>query len=520
MGRPATLRVDIVTNAKGATAGVDQAESRLGKFGGRAAKVGKVAAAGLAAVGIAAGAAAVETVKSASRQQQAFGALDSVYGKSSKRVKAWAKSSADSVGLATSEYSELASIVGAQLTGMGFAQDKAAQKSRGLIKTGADLAATFGGSTKDAVEALSSVLKGETDPIERYGVSIKQADVSARLAAMGLDGLTGKAAKQAQAQAVLSLVNEQTASSTGAFARESNTLAGQQERLRAKFENVKATIGARLVPALTALFGWVNAKVFPAAARLGQELSARFGPTLTRVGAWVTGRLVPALRSLWSWFMDKIYPSVRGALVPILNGLRSAFGSVQASIQRNREPLATLVRFIGRVIEASGPLRVLMGKTLGLAFRVAGQGISNAVDNLGRLVYAAERVGGAIQWAIDKIRSLSALSPGKYLGKLGGLFSAAPHDRMTSPITRGLVGVTGGTMLTASMLATGAATPTALDLAGASAGTTVQYVDARSFPVTISAEGGINDPRLIDQLDRALTAHAQRMGRAPAFGRR
>lgn len=519
MGRPATLRVDLVTNAK--TGGVDQAESRLGKFGSRAAKVGKVAGLGLAAVGAAALVAGKQVVDSASRQQQAYGALDSVFGKSAKRVKAWAATSASSVGLARAEYAELSSIIGAQLSGMGFATDKAAAKSRTLIKTGADLAATFGGSTKEAVEALSSVLKGETDPIERYGVSIKQADINAQLAAMGLDGLTGKAAKQAQAQAVLSLVTEQTTKAHGAFARESNTLAGQQERLRANFENVKATVGARLLPILTTLFGWINAKLLPGAARLGAEFQTRFGPIIDRVGAFVRDRLVPALRDLWGWFVNKIAPSIRSAVTPILNGVRSAFSQVTASVHSNSGSLSTLVRFIGRVIEASGPLRVLMGKTIGAAFRVAGFSISLTIGTISRLVDMIARAGSYIGWLIDKVRSLAALNPAKYLGKLGGLFAAGPLNTMVAPLTTGTRTLVAGPSLTVGPGLSTAAAGSALDLADVvTGGRNVQYVDARSFPVEVTVDGGLFDPRVLSQLERALRQHATRLGSTPAFERR
>ena len=520
MGRPATLRVDIVTDAKGSTRGIDATDSRLSRFGRSARKVGRVAGIGLAAVGVAAVAGGKQVVDSASRQQQAYGALDAIYGKNSKVVKRWARGAADDVGLAKSEYAELSSLIGAQLTGMGFSVDKATGKSRDLIKTGADLAATFGGSTKEAVEALSSVLKGETDPIERYGVSIKQSDINARLAAQGQDKLKGAALKTATAQAALTLVSEQTAKAHGAFARESNTLAGQQERLKAKFENTKATIGAKLLPVLTALFGWVNNKLFPGVGRLSATLSAKFGPTLTRVGAWITGRLVPALRQLWTWFVTKVYPSIRSAVIPILNGLRSAFGSVSASVQRNSGTLSGIARVIGKVIVATGPLRVLFGKTLGLAFKLAGIGIGALLDNLTSLWNKAVMVGNGIQWLIDKVRALGNLNPGKYLDKLGGLFGAVDVHRMVSPTTTGLgLAPRGALGLTTSSLTTAELSPLSLD---ATRGASVaSYVDARDLSTHVTLEGGtLYDPRVLSELERKLEQHRTRLGHATAFGRR
>lgn len=245
-----TMTFDIVAR--------DRASDKFDKFGnavdgssGKLKKFAKFAAAGLAAGGVIAGKFALDTVKSASDVEQSFGALESVYGKNAKQVKEWASAAADGVGLAKSEYANLSALVGSQLQGMGTSSDKAAKKSNDLIKMGADLAATYGGSVKDAVEAVSSTLKGETDPIERYGVSIKASDVSARKLAMGLDGLTGKADKQATAQATLALLTEQTGKAQGAFGRESDTLAGQQERLGAKFDNLKASLGEKLLPVMT-----------------------------------------------------------------------------------------------------------------------------------------------------------------------------------------------------------------------------------------------------------------------------
>ena len=129
--------------------------------------------------------------------------------------------------------------------------DQLAPKTDTLIGLGADLAATFGGTTADAVGAISALLRGERDPIEKYGVSIKEADVNARKAADGTDKLTGSAAKQADAQATLALLTDQTASAQGQFSRESDTAAGAQQRASAEYENASAALGTSLLPLMT-----------------------------------------------------------------------------------------------------------------------------------------------------------------------------------------------------------------------------------------------------------------------------
>jgi hypothetical protein len=249
MARSATLAIRIVSDAQNAAAGFDQAESRVGGFQRRLDTASVAAGGVLAAVG----AMASGAIDSASRLQQAGGAVESVFGAQAAAVQAAAEGAAQSVGLASSEYGELASVLGSQLKNMGTAAADLAPQTDQLIALGADLAATYGGTTADAVAALSSLLRGETDPIERYGVSIKQADINARLAATGMEGLEGPAAKAAQAQAVLGLLADQTGSALGAFARESDTAAGAQQRAAAEAENAKAKLGEALLPVVTLL---------------------------------------------------------------------------------------------------------------------------------------------------------------------------------------------------------------------------------------------------------------------------
>jgi phage-related protein len=144
-------------------------------------------------------------------------------------------------------------VIGAQLKNLGVPMDEVAGKTNDLVKLGADLSATYGGTTAQAVEALSSVLKGETDPIEKYGISIKQATIAAEMAKEGTDKLTGAAAKQAKTQATLNLVMQQSGPAVGAFGREADTAAGQQQRMTANIENAKSAIGQGLLP-VVALF--------------------------------------------------------------------------------------------------------------------------------------------------------------------------------------------------------------------------------------------------------------------------
>lgn len=224
-----------------------------GKLGGAGSAFSKFAAGALLAAGVVATAIGVKAVKSASNLEQAMGGLGAVFKTNGAQMEKWAEGAAGSLGLAKSEYASLATVLGAQMKNMGIAQEQLGDKTHNLIGLGADLAAQFGGSTSDAVSALSSLLRGERNPIERYGVSMNEAAVKAKMAEMGLSGLTGEAEKNAKLQATLAILYDQTADAQGAFARESTTLAGAQQRLAAGTENLYAKLGTALLPAVTAI---------------------------------------------------------------------------------------------------------------------------------------------------------------------------------------------------------------------------------------------------------------------------
>ena len=245
--KTAILSVRVVSDVKDATKGLDDVADKTGRLEDglkRAAAPAGIAVAALAGIGKAA-------TDSASELQQSAGAVESVFGGHAAAVQDAARTAASSVGLAASEYQNMSAVLGAQLKNMGTPMEDLAGSTQNLIGLGADLAATFGGTTADAVSAISALLRGERDPIEQYGVSIKQSDINARLAAEGMDKLEGAAKTQAEAQAALALLTEQTASAQGQFARETDTLAGSQQIAAAQFENARASLGEKLLPVVT-----------------------------------------------------------------------------------------------------------------------------------------------------------------------------------------------------------------------------------------------------------------------------
>lgn len=204
------------------------------------------------------------SIQDAGQLEQSIGAVDVVFKESAGQISEWAAGSARSLGLTKNEYNELGTLIGTQLKNGGTAMDELAPKTNNLITLGADLSAMFGGTTKDAVGALSSALKGERDPIEAYGVSLNQAGVDAKAAELGFEKVGGALSTEANQAATLAIIMDQTADAHGQFGKELDTFAGKQAVFNALWGDAKTRIGTALLPAATAFMGLLTDSMVPA----------------------------------------------------------------------------------------------------------------------------------------------------------------------------------------------------------------------------------------------------------------
>ncbi|WP_102509087.1 phage tail protein [Sanguibacter massiliensis] len=298
----------------------------LNKLGGMAKKTAKALGVVTLAGGAALGGLAKVSVDAASSLEQSIGGVDAIFKDQSGKIHTWATKAAGDVGLSKNAYNELAAIIGTTLKNSGTPMDELAGKTNGLIKTSADLAATFGGTVTDSANAMASALRGEFEPLRRYGVSLSQADIQARALADSGKKSVKELTKQEKAVATQALILEQSADAQGAFAREANTLAGQQERLKAKFENVKATLGTKLLPVMTKVTTWV---------------SDRLDPAMEGLQRFVDEKVTPAIKSLAGWFKDN-EDKIKALAEKISSGLSTALQGAWDLIQKVVEVLKNL----------------------------------------------------------------------------------------------------------------------------------------------------------------------------------
>lgn len=408
-GKSPVLSVRIVANSDDAAKGFKQASGEVNKFeqdvnkssGFTKQHLDKLAVAS-AATGAAFLAFSKQAMSAASEMEQATGAVHAVYKDQADQVMKSAEGAAKAVGLSAAEYANSAAIMGSQLRNMGIEQDQVAGKTDELIRLGADLASMYGGTTADAIAAIGSLLRGERDPIERYAVGIKQADINARMAAEGLDGLEGEARKQAETQTVLSMLFEQSADALGNFNRESDTQAGTAQIAAAEWENAKAKLGEGLLPIVVAATQWLT-QLAGAIGEHPQLFMAATGAVLTFTGAVV---------------------SIAGA-IKVVDTFKTAFALLNATMAANPIGLVltAVAALAGALIYAYNTSESFrnavnwLGRTAGSVFSAMGAWIHNNIVN---------QIIKAINWVQNLISRLQ--SAWNFATSLGGRlkFGAAP----------------------------------------------------------------------------------------------
>lgn len=221
--------------------------------------------------------------------QDAIGATDQIFNEASETVNNWAKNLSSDFGIAKEEALKYSNLMGSMLINIGqLTEEQAAKQSAKLIELAGDLTAMYGGTTQDAVRALTGALKGNNTMLDNYGMAVNDALVKQKAFELGLSSGTGELSLQARQAATLALIWEQTGAAQGQAGREADGASGAMRALSVEVKNLSTEIGEVLLPIITPIIAKI--KEFVSGLR---ELS----PEMLRIGVVIAG-VVAALGPL------------------------------------------------------------------------------------------------------------------------------------------------------------------------------------------------------------------------------
>jgi hypothetical protein len=247
-----TLKLSLLADVQKFLAGMDKADKKTKGFSSSIGKYSKAMAKSFAIAGAAAGAMAIkigiDSVKAASDLNEEVSKAEIIFGDVADEIKAFAKTADRALGLTQKEALDAASTFATFGKASGLTGRDLAKFSKSATTLAADLGAFYNTNADEAITAIGAALRGESEPIRKYGVLLNQATIEAKAMEMGLYDGEGAISLQAKSLATYQIILEQTTDAQGNFAATSDDLAGQQKILKAQIENLKAEMGTGLLP--------------------------------------------------------------------------------------------------------------------------------------------------------------------------------------------------------------------------------------------------------------------------------
>jgi SLT domain-containing protein len=273
------MKLNLLADVEKFGQGLNTAEKDTKKFSNNVEKYSKKMAAAFAVAAAAAATMAIkiglDSVKAASDLNEEISKTEIIFGDTADEIKAFAETADKSFGITKKEAMSAASSFAVLGKNAGLTGKDLSAFSLTSTKLAADLGSFYNTKAEDAIAAIGSAMRGEAEPIRRYGVLISAA--SLEQAALNYENRTGEVLERdkknqltetskvlARYQAII----DQTSDAQGDFNRTSEGLAAQQKILNAQLENLKTTMGQSLLPTMKEVVTQAN---FVAAAFGGKD---------------------------------------------------------------------------------------------------------------------------------------------------------------------------------------------------------------------------------------------------------
>lgn len=193
------------------------------------------------------------SVKGAADLVETVGKTEVVFGQFYDQIDKWSQNSIQTMGVARSTALDMASLYGDMATGMGFAQDAAADMAMQLSSLAADMASFKNISIETAQTALKSVFTGETESLKNLGVVMTQANLQAYALSQGIEKNIADMTQAEQVTLRYNYVMAQTVNAQGDFARTGDSLSNQSRKLVQTVKQLGETMGTLLIPKVTSV---------------------------------------------------------------------------------------------------------------------------------------------------------------------------------------------------------------------------------------------------------------------------
>ena len=406
---------------KGAKGDIDSLGYKIGAFSRQAAKYFAVAAAAAGAFAIKLG---IDSVKSASDLTESMSKVEVIFGDVSAEIVQFSKIAGRNLGLSQKAALDAASTFAVFGKGAGLTGKELTKFSKDLTTLSSDFASFFNTKPEDAITAIGAALRGESEPIRRYGVLLNDATLKAKAMEMGLYDGSGALDIQSRSLAAYQVILDQTKDAQGDFARTSGNLANQQRILSAEIENLKAGFGEALLPVMTNLVVFANDKLLPKLKQVADGFAGRENSVAARASDFRES-LGYGPGDSGAYNLGAALSDVAEAMSELIRAIMSSDEEgAPSTLQRLANALETIANAINAVSNAITRAKSIWGGSdFGIQFSPGGINAPRTGRALGGTVNAGQAVRvGEMGAEVFIPRSDGQIVPNNKLGGGGNTF--------------------------------------------------------------------------------------------------
>ena len=190
----------------------------------------------------------VDSIQNARRLSAQTNQLSVVFGEGKNQIEAWGQTAKDTMRMSQREAQGAAVQFATFGKAAGLTGQNLAAFSMTSTKLAADLASFQGIPVEEAILAMGSAFAGETETMRKYGVLLDENTLKETAYANGLAAKGSQLTQQQKVAAIYLSIMKQLDYAHGDVERSNGKFGASIKTLQARFEEVSASIGQKLMP--------------------------------------------------------------------------------------------------------------------------------------------------------------------------------------------------------------------------------------------------------------------------------
>lgn len=287
-----------------------------------------------------------DSITGASDLVETQAAVEQVFGSSAAAVLTFGRQANDTLGQTQQQALEGARTFGILGSAGGLAGNDLASFSTNLVGLATDMASFNNTSVDEAILAIGAGLRGEAEPLRRFGILLDDATLRQEAMRLGIYDGNGALTTQQRVLAANAAIMAQAGVQQGDFARTADGAANSQRIVTARFEEQRTMLGQQLLPVWTSFLGWVGGTALPMFRDLVTWIGNNSDTLLILAG--VIGGTVIAYQAAAT--ATALYRGFQVASAAATGGLTVAQWALNAAMSAN--PIGIIIVAIGALVAA------------------------------------------------------------------------------------------------------------------------------------------------------------------------